>query len=89
MANNRELIVYTLEYCPNCETLKEYLETKKIEFSERDMGTAESLTELRVNGVFINEAPVLQCGSEFLVCVDLFHAGILNEEKVQKLIGGG
>jgi glutaredoxin len=89
MTENRKLIVYTLEYCPNCEALKEYLETNNIAFVAKDMGSAESLTELRINGVFVNEAPVLQSGSEFLVTRDLFLAGVLNEDRLRKLVEGG
>jgi glutaredoxin len=88
MADNRKLIIYTLEYCPNCATLKEYLESHNIDFILRDLASAESLTELRVNGVFVSEAPVVQSGSDFLVPVDLFRAGVLNEERVKKLIEG-
>jgi glutaredoxin len=88
MADTRKLIVYTLEYCPNCETLKEYLTRNGIAFAARDMGSAESLTELRVNGVFVSEAPVLQAGSEFLITTDLFSAGTLNEDRVRRLIEG-
>jgi glutaredoxin len=89
MADNQKLIVYTLEYCPNCETLKEYLVSKGVAFATKDMASAESLTELRVNGVFVNEAPVLRSGAEFLVPRDLFRAGILNEERVRHLTEGG
>jgi glutaredoxin len=89
MADNQKLIVYTLEYCPNCESLKEYLESNGIVFSTKDMASAESLTELRVNGIFVNEAPVLRSGGEFLAPRDLFRAGILNEERVRHLIEGG
>jgi glutaredoxin len=88
MTDKKKLIVYTLEYCPNCETLKEYLESHDIDFILRDLASAESLTELRVNGVFVNEAPVIQSGADFLVPVDLFRAGALNEERVRKLIEG-
>ena len=88
MADNRKLTVYTLEYCPNCETLKEYLESNGIAFATKDMASAESLTELRVNGVFVSEAPVLRSDGEFLVPRDLFRAGMLNEERVQKLVEG-
>jgi glutaredoxin len=89
MADNQKLIVYTLEYCPNCEILKEYLETNNIAFTAKDLTSAESLTELRINGVFVNEAPVVQSGSEFLISRELFRAGVLNENLVRKLIEGG
>lgn len=88
MADNQTLIIYTLEYCPNCETLKEYLESKGIAFAIKDMASAESLTELRVNGVFVSEAPVLRAGPEFLAPRDLFRAGTLNEERVRQLVEG-
>ncbi|NYT07940.1 MAG: glutaredoxin family protein [Methanomicrobiales archaeon] len=88
MAERPKLIVYTLEYCPNCETLKEYLATRAIPFQERDMASAAALTELRINGIFVNEAPVLQAGSAFLVSRDLFSAGILNEDSVMQLSEG-
>jgi hypothetical protein len=52
--------------------LKEYLKNKGIPFSERDMSSAESLTDLRVNGVFVMEAPVLRGGDTFLTSDDLF-----------------
>lgn len=88
MTERPKLIVYTLEYCPNCETLKEYLASRKLPYQEWDMSGAAALTELRINGIFVNEAPVLQAGSAFLVSRDLFSAGILNEERVLQLAEG-
>ena len=88
MADKSKITIYTLEYCPNCETLKEYLTTEGIACEEKDMSCAESLTELRINGIFVSEAPVLQAGSAFLVSQDLFSAGTLNEERVRKLTEG-
>jgi glutaredoxin len=83
-----QLIVYTLESCPHCEHLKDFLKRGGYAFSERDMSTAESLTELRVNGVFTNEAPVLQKGDDFYTCTDLFPGGLLNSEQVRIIIKG-
>lgn len=88
MAEQPELIVYTLEYCPNCETLKEYLTRKGVPYQERDMSSAAALTELRINGIFVSEAPVLQAGSAFLVSRDLFSAGVLNEDRVLQMSEG-
>jgi len=88
LADTQNLIIYTLEYCPNCEILKEYLTRNRIPFDEKDMSTAESLTELRICGVFVNEAPVLRSGSAFLTSRDLFSGGSLREEKVLKLSEG-
>jgi glutaredoxin len=85
---NPQLIVYTLEHCPNCNLLKGFLKKSGYKFVERDLSTAESLTELRVNGVFVNEAPVLQISSDFYTSADLFPTGKLNGAHVMKLISG-
>jgi len=52
------------------------------------MSSAAALTELRINGVFVMEAPVLQAGTSFLVPRDLFSANTLNEDRVLQLIEG-
>jgi glutaredoxin len=83
-----QLIVYTLEHCPNCELLKTFLKKGGYEFSERDLSSAESLTELRVNGVFVNEAPVLQKSDDFFTSADIFPAGKLDGEHISQLIAG-
>ncbi|HUU75562.1 MAG TPA: glutaredoxin family protein [Methanoregulaceae archaeon] len=88
MADNIDVIIYTLEFCPNCELLKEYLKNQEIPFSEQDMSSAESLTDLRVNGVFVQEAPVLRKDSRFLTSVEMFHTGTIREDVIKKLIEG-
>jgi len=85
---NPLLIVYTLEHCPNCELLKTYLKDGGYQFAERDLSSAESLTELRVNGVFVSEAPVLQKSEDFFTSADLFPAGKLDGEHISQLIAG-
>jgi len=85
---NPDLIVYTLEFCPHCDTLKGFLKQEGHAFAERDLSTAESLTELRLNGVFVNEAPVLQNGEDFYTSADLFPSGSLNEARIKKLLSG-
>jgi len=52
------------------------------------MSTAESLTELRINGIFVSEAPVLQNGDNFLTSHDLFSGGHVREENVTQLLAG-
>ncbi len=83
-----QLVVYTLEHCPNCELLKSFLKKNGYTFTERDLSTAESLTELRVNGVFVNEAPVLQKSEDFFTSHDLFPAGKLDGDHISQLITG-
>ena len=89
MSGKPNLIMYTLENCPNCEMLKGYLHSHRIMYTERDMSSAESLTELRVNGCFAMEAPVLRQGDTFLTTMDLFSAGKVREDSVEQLAGGG
>ena len=88
MTQHPQLIVYTLDCCPKCDKLKTHLKKIGILYSERDLSSAESLTELRVNGVFVNEAPVLQNGENFLTTTDLFSSGAVNGTKVSQFIAG-
>jgi glutaredoxin len=87
MKDGAGFIVYTLEFCPKCEILKEFLASNNIEFSTADMSSAASLTELRVNGVFIQEAPVLQKGKTFLTTKELFGGSDkVNENAINALL---
>lgn len=88
MAEDLHFIVYTLEFCPNCERLKACLTAKGLSYEEQDMSTAESLTELRVNGVFVNEAPVLRLGDDFYTSADLFAAGSVLEDIIDGIAAG-
>jgi glutaredoxin len=88
MGERSVLTVYTLENCPNCELLKEFLKRKGLQFREEDMSSAATLTELRVNGVFAMEAPVLRRGETFLTTTDLFSGGRVKEDLVGRLAGG-
>jgi len=88
MPKNPQFIVYTLEFCPNCDLLKGFLKTGGYAFTERDLSTAESLTELRMNGVFVSEAPVLQNCDDFYTSADLFPSGKLDGAHITRLIAG-
>jgi hypothetical protein len=83
-----QLIVYTLEHCPNCELLKGFLKKGGYRFAEHDLSTAESLTELRLNGVFVSEAPVFQRDSDFYTSADLFPSGKLDDAHLTKIVSG-
>ena len=78
-------VVYTLENCPNCEILKKGLTQNNITYHECDMASVESLTEMRMNGIFVREAPVLQLGTKFFTSGDLFHEGRIKEEVIKIL----
>ncbi|HWQ65647.1 MAG TPA: glutaredoxin domain-containing protein [Methanospirillum sp.] len=72
MGDGAAFIIYTLEFCPRCDLLKEFLNSQNIGFTEADMSDADALTELRMNGIFVQEAPVLQIGEQFLTTKELF-----------------
>jgi hypothetical protein len=52
------------------------------------MMDAEALTELRINGIFVREAPVFQAGTTFLVSKDLFDADGVRGEVVEPVLRG-
>jgi len=87
MSEKPVLIVYTLENCPNCEMLKTYLSSRKVRYTEMDMSSAESLTDLRVNGVFAMEAPVLRKSELFLTSAEIFAGGKIREEDLHRTLG--
>ncbi len=88
MTDAAKINVYTLENCPNCELLKEYLNAAGIGYTIRNMMDAGALTELRINGIFVREAPVLQIGTTFLISKDLFGAEGVREDVVDSLLRG-
>ncbi|WNY26475.1 glutaredoxin family protein [Methanolapillus ohkumae] len=81
-----KVIVYTTDVCPKCKVLKKYLSEKNVPFDEMDMGTPDALTELAMNNVFTNVAPVLQIGTKFLTYKDIFAGSTVNEAQIQPLI---
>ena len=52
------------------------------------MASAEALTELRMNGIFVQEAPVLQKGDAFYTSSDLFPVVMFREDLAAGLIAG-
>lgn len=47
-----QIIVYSLEICPNCDRLKVTLKGLAIEFEVRDLETKEAIVDLRCLGRF-------------------------------------
>jgi len=78
-----KVIVYSATMCGHCLKLKEFLASNNIQFEEKNIGTAESLTELRVNGCFSIQAPILRIGDRFLNDKELFEGEDLRSEVVR------
>ena len=86
MSEGAEYTVYCLDFCPHCEILKDYLSGAGIAYNVLDLSTPEALTELRMSGVFVREAPVLQIGKKFLTSGDLFDGDVLREDIITTCI---
>lgn len=80
------VIIYTTETCPKCVQLKKVLKSNDVAFTEADMSTPESLTELRVNGVFTVTAPVLQIDDDFLTYDELFNSEGVNLDSLKDIL---
>ncbi|MFW5987341.1 MAG: glutaredoxin family protein, partial [Methanohalophilus sp.] len=77
---------YTTDVCPKCARLKATLKENNVQFEEADMTSAEALTELRINGVFTSEAPVLQIGDDFLTSDSIFKGSDVDMDVLQDLL---
>ncbi|MDD4127437.1 MAG: glutaredoxin domain-containing protein [Methanomicrobium sp.] len=80
MSSNPKIVVYSLENCPNCELLKSFLKENGFLYTELDLAEPANMTELRLNNVFVREAPVLQVNEKFLISQELFKGGSVREE---------
>ena len=81
-----DISIYSTSNCPNCRVLKQSIEKMNLEFDEVDMSTPESLTELRMNGVFTMAAPVLQVDNKFYTYDELFTQDGINREKLESFL---
>ena len=81
-----DIIVYTTQTCPRCVRLKKLLVENNVAYTEADMSAPEALTELRINGVFTNEAPVLQIDETFLTGADLFRGNDVNTDALGDIL---
>lgn len=79
-------LIYGLEVCPKCNRLKKFLSSQGIEYEETDMQSPEAMTELRCNGVFTINAPVLQVGNVFLTTKEIFEGVDIQEDAVMWLV---
>lgn len=86
-----KLIIYSKEKNPHCEKLKDALKKLGIPYHEIDIRNPEAITELRKNGCFILEPPVLQVVQDkssqwFFKNNDLFRGGRLIQEAMRDVM---
>jgi len=80
--------VYTTSVCPRCKVLKRFLSEMGVEFTEESLEQPETVAELRINGVFVMEAPVLQVDDTYYTPEELFEDEVLNEQLVRRALQG-
>ena len=51
------MVIYTREFCPNCDDIKNYLKENNISFEEKDVDYFKNKAKLVVRG--LKELPVL------------------------------
>lgn len=78
--------VYSLPHCPHCIELKNYFIKMGIEFKEYDLEDIEVLTDLRCDGVFVAEAPILKAHNKYFSPSELFEGGSLNTELLDAMV---
>lgn len=81
----KEITIYTLKNCPNCEMLKALLKRENIEFKQLNMNTPQTMTELSTNNVFTMSAPVLQIDNKFYTTKELLTNGIIDKNILKNL----
>lgn len=81
----KEITIYTLKNCPNCEMLKTLLKKENIEFKQLSMNTPQAMTELSTNNVFTMSAPVLQIDNKFYTTKELLTNGIIDKNILKNL----
>ncbi|WP_318785456.1 glutaredoxin family protein [Methanimicrococcus hacksteinii] len=81
-----KVIIYTTDVCPKCKILKGFFQSQNVTYEEMDMSTPAALTELAVNNIFTNVAPVLQINDTFLTYKEIFDGTAVKEDQIMTLI---
>jgi len=68
----RTVRLYTTKDCTRCPQVRAWLTKNDVEYDEVDMSSAKWMAELRIHGVFVVSAPVLQVGNEFFTPDQMF-----------------
>ncbi|MHC1625511.1 MAG: glutaredoxin family protein [Methermicoccaceae archaeon] len=74
--------VYSMEVCPRCEKLKEFLKEEGIPFEDLSLEDPEILTDLRLEGIFVMATPLLQVDDNYYYSEELFSDEELREDVV-------
>jgi len=84
--------VYSTPSCPRCRQLEKWLAASGKAYMVNDMSSAKIIAELRTEGQFSLEAPILRKQApgkdEWFLASDLFQGDMLDESKLAGIIGG-
>jgi len=69
---DKNIIVYTLETCPNCLRVKTFLKEKGLAFTEKRMDDPESMTHLNILGYIPMAAPVMEYNGKIFLSTEIF-----------------
>ena len=83
------ITVFSTQVCPKCKRLKEWLEAEGISFTQENMDTPAGMTELRINGCFALEAPVLKVGDKFIESRGIFNKQEIKKDEILSVIKKG
>lgn len=67
----QNVIVYTMENCPNCRATKELLTRNHIDFGEKIMEDPDVMTELNIHKMFPLSAPLILYDGKYLTFDEL------------------
>lgn len=84
------IIIYGADNCPKCNELKKWMDEQKIPYDYREVD-ADIVTELRVDGVFERELPILKVVNRYYTPRNLWSIlGFMNKELLESIfrVGG-
>lgn len=68
---SKEVTVFTTKICSHCHVAKDYLSSKGVQYTEKDIGTdQEARLELTQKGITV--VPVIKIGKEFIIGFDKY-----------------
>jgi len=61
----KNVVVYTLEFCPKCEQVKETFAREGVKFLTKDLEDPRVMADLLFEDIVVREAPVVQIDGNF------------------------
>jgi glutaredoxin len=80
------IVLYSTPDCPRCKRLAVWLAEQGLEFAIMDLTIPAVLADLRINGCFDREAPVLQIGDKYHSTRWLYEGDVLQTGKLMEVL---